>query len=223
MPFDAALVKGMGNYLCLDRLTEEQAFQQIVQNPAFASMERLLGDFAEWNGDLDLLADSLPRDTRSRVAADSDFCAWRECPHFGPCYVREMRDRSRRAQIIVVNHTLLLLDAAMEGFLLPERDVIVIDEAHHRRRGDARLHHHRLAEPCHQPAGTTSAARQLRATHLSGGAVCVLTGVGRIGACRSARRQRTPAPHPAAGRGATSRLGHQQRGDEPATRAPALA
>jgi len=131
MPFDAALVKGMGNYLCLDRLTEEEAFQQIVQNPAFARMESLLGDFDVWNGDLDLLPDSLPGDLRGRVAAESDFCAWRECPHFGPCYVREMRDRSRRAQIIVVNHTLLLLDAAMEGFLLPERDVIVIDEAHH--------------------------------------------------------------------------------------------
>ena len=42
-----------------------------------------------------------------------------------------MRERSRDAQVIVVNHTLLLLDAAMGGFLLPERDVIVIDEAHH--------------------------------------------------------------------------------------------
>ena len=42
-----------------------------------------------------------------------------------------MRERSREAQVIVVNHTLLLLDAAMGGFLLPERDVVVIDEAHH--------------------------------------------------------------------------------------------
>jgi Rad3-related DNA helicase len=42
-----------------------------------------------------------------------------------------MRERSRDAQVIVVNHTLLLLDAAMDGYLLPERDVIVIDEAHH--------------------------------------------------------------------------------------------
>ena len=42
-----------------------------------------------------------------------------------------MRDVSREAQIIVVNHTLLLLDALMGGTLLPERDVIVIDEAHH--------------------------------------------------------------------------------------------
>src|SRR2546430_4323028 len=42
-----------------------------------------------------------------------------------------MREKAARAQIIVVNHTLLLLDAAMDGFLLPERDVIVLDEAHH--------------------------------------------------------------------------------------------
>ncbi len=42
-----------------------------------------------------------------------------------------MRVKAQRAQVIVVNHTLLLLDAALDGFLLPERDVIVLDEAHH--------------------------------------------------------------------------------------------
>ena len=42
-----------------------------------------------------------------------------------------MREAARQARVIVVNHTLLLLDAAMGGFLLPERDLIVIDEAHH--------------------------------------------------------------------------------------------
>src|SRR5690242_3670415 len=47
------------------------------------------------------------------------------------CYVRFMRERAQRAQVIVVYHTLLLLYAAMDGFLLPERDVIVLDEAHH--------------------------------------------------------------------------------------------
>src|SRR5258708_2197064 len=34
-PFKAALVKGMGNYLCLDRLQEEHGFQQLVKTPAF--------------------------------------------------------------------------------------------------------------------------------------------------------------------------------------------
>ncbi|HEX8035429.1 MAG TPA: helicase C-terminal domain-containing protein [Ktedonobacterales bacterium] len=129
--FPAALVKGMGNYLCLDRLTEERNFQQLVKHRAFAKMEALIDDSDDWDGDLDLLPESLPSDTRARVAADSEQCAWRACPFYGDCYVRKMRERSREAQVIVVNHTLLLLDAAMGGFLLPERDVVVIDEAHH--------------------------------------------------------------------------------------------
>lgn len=129
-PFKAALVKGMSNYLCLDRLTEEQAFQQLLGHPSFARMEALVDD-ESWDGDLDLLPDSLPPDTRSRVAADADQCAWRSCPFFKDCYVRKMRERAREAQVIVVNHTLLLLDAAMDGWLLPERDVVVLDEAHH--------------------------------------------------------------------------------------------
>ena len=128
--FKAALVKGMGNYLCLDRLEEERSFQRLVQQPAFERMlEQMDGD--AWDGDLDLLPDALPPDSRGRVAADSDQCAWRACPFFRDCYVRKMRQRADDAQVIVVNHTLLLIDAAMEGFLLPERDVVVIDEAHH--------------------------------------------------------------------------------------------
>lgn len=134
-PFKAALVKGMGNYLCLDRLDEERRFQQLVQHPPFTRMLQLIdgeplhGD--PWDGDLDLLPDSLPPDTRGRVAADADQCAWRACPFFRECYVRKMRQRAQDAQVIVVNHTLLLLDAALDGWLLPERDVVILDEAHH--------------------------------------------------------------------------------------------
>lgn len=129
-PFEAALVKGMGNYLCLDRLGEERAFQALAPMRGFNTLDEALDDDA-WDGDLDLLPSALPGDLRARVAADSDQCAWRACPFFNDCYVRRMRDHAREAQVIVVNHTLLLLDAAMGGFLLPERDVVVIDEAHH--------------------------------------------------------------------------------------------
>jgi Rad3-related DNA helicase/curved DNA-binding protein CbpA len=130
-PFKAALVKGMGNYLCLDRLEEERAFQQIVKAPAFRIMEELIGDPDVWDGDFDVLPHALPADVRARLTTDSDGCAWRGCPHFADCYVRRMREQARDAQVIVVNHTLLLIDAAMGGWLLPERDVVVIDEAHH--------------------------------------------------------------------------------------------
>lgn len=130
-PFSAALVKGMGNYLCLDRFEEQRAFQQLAPNSAVAAMEEQLGNYDRWNGDLDNLAIALTGELRGRVSGDADQCAWRACPHFGACYVREIRDRARAAQIIVVNHTLLLLDAEMGGFLLPERDLVVIDEAQH--------------------------------------------------------------------------------------------
>lgn len=128
--FDAALVKGMGNYLCLDRYGDELAFQSLAQSRGFATLEHMTDD-ENWDGDLDLLPNSLSGEVRARVAADSDQCAWRACPWFNDCYVKRMRDRAREAQVIVVNHTLLLLDTAMGGFLLPERDVVVIDEAHH--------------------------------------------------------------------------------------------
>src|SRR5690349_289307 len=130
-PFPAALVKGMGNYLCLDLLEEERAFQQYTRQTAFAKMEELLGDYGRWDGDLDLLPMALAPDIRGRVAADNERCAWRACAFYQDCYVREMREAARQARVIVVNHTLLLLDAAMGGWLLPERDLIVIDEAHH--------------------------------------------------------------------------------------------
>ncbi|HLW01632.1 MAG TPA: ATP-dependent DNA helicase [Ktedonobacterales bacterium] len=138
--FRAALIKGMGNYLCLDRFDKENSdLLPFQRSPAFDRLLRFLqdtvtggpGDDDSFNGDLDTAPFTLPGDIRARIAADSDQCAWSKCNWFGDCYVREMRQRAREAQIIVVNHTLLLLDAAMDGWLLPERDVVVIDEAHH--------------------------------------------------------------------------------------------
>ncbi len=138
--FRAALIKGMGNYLCLDRFDKENSeLLPFQRSSAFEQLLRFLQDTVTggspeteaFDGDLDTLPFALPGDIRARIAADSDQCAWSKCNWFTDCYVREMRQRAREAQIIVVNHTLLLLDAAMDGWLLPERDVVVIDEAHH--------------------------------------------------------------------------------------------
>src|SRR5947209_4131619 len=131
--FDAALVKGIGNYVCIDRLESERAgMQYFAKNRDFTRLVDITNDpDAKFNGDFETLDFQLPADIRSKVCGDSDQCAWSKCNFYSDCYVREMREKAARAQIIVVNHTLLLLDAAMDGFLLPERDVIVLDEAHH--------------------------------------------------------------------------------------------
>lgn len=131
--FDAALVKGMSNYICLDRLAQErEGFQYYVKNRDFLRlMESIENSDEQFTGDFETLGFSLPTDIRSKVNADRDQCTWSKCGYFSECYVRKMKTRASQAKVIVVNHTLLLLDALMEGYLLPERDVIIVDEAHH--------------------------------------------------------------------------------------------
>ncbi len=131
--FEAALVKGVGNYLCIDRIESERTGMQFyAKNRDFMRLVDITNDAdSSFSGDFETLDFQLPADIRSKVCADSDQCAWSKCNWFGDCYVHKMRLAAERAQLIVVNHTLLLLDAAMDGFLLPERDVIVLDEAHH--------------------------------------------------------------------------------------------
>lgn len=130
---DAALVKGMGNYICLDRVEQERiGFQHYVKNRDFMRLLELIEESDErFTGDFEMLGFTLPPDIRSKVNADRDQCTWSKCSYYADCYVHKMKTRASQASVIVVNHTLLLLDAFMEGKLLPERDVIVVDEAHH--------------------------------------------------------------------------------------------
>ncbi len=132
-PFPAALIKGMANYLCLDRMeNERQGIQYYVKNRDFLRLINITEDpKSSFDGDFETLGFQLPAEIRSKVHADSDQCAWGKCNFFSDCYVRKMRVKAGNAQVMVVNHTLLLIDAVMEGYLLPKRDLIIIDEAHH--------------------------------------------------------------------------------------------
>ena len=131
--FDAALLKGVGNYICLDRLYDTR--QEGTWANKSADLSRLLNVVQEFEltipGDFEALGFPVPGDLLQRVNADRDQCTWNECKYFRQCYVRNMKEKAEQSQVIVVNHTLLLLDAASGGFVLPQREVIVIDEAHH--------------------------------------------------------------------------------------------
>lgn len=129
-PVKAALVKGMSNYLCLARFADERSAQGPIRDQALTRLGHLT-ERQDFDGDLDVLQFNLPPYLRGKVAADSDDCAWRACPYFEDCYVHKMRDSAQSAQIVVINHTLLLLDVLMDGWLLPDRDAIILDEAHH--------------------------------------------------------------------------------------------
>jgi ATP-dependent DNA helicase DinG len=52
------------------------------------------------------------------------------CEHGAECFAELAAGRAREADVVVVNHALLCIDLALGGWLLPEHDVVVVDEAH---------------------------------------------------------------------------------------------
>ncbi|MBN1237811.1 MAG: ATP-dependent DNA helicase [Gammaproteobacteria bacterium] len=147
-PVDVALLKGRNNYLCRHRL--EAALAEAAAADGARSAGRgfwdlpgafeTLAELKEWgrtsrSGDLTELED-LPDDhaLRGAVTSTVDNCLGSRCDFYDRCFVLEARRRAQAAQVVVVNHHLLLADLALKeggfGELLPGADVVVVDEAH---------------------------------------------------------------------------------------------
>ena len=153
-PFRYALAKGRGRFVCqlkLERLVgssdlypEEaddlfgetlptkpvaQAERQ-AQQQFYASMAEALAQ-GRWDGDRDSLDTPPAPEAWSPVAAEGSSCTGRHCPAFQSCSYYERRKELVAAQVIVVNHDLLL--SSLDSRLLPELDncLLVLDEAHH--------------------------------------------------------------------------------------------
>ncbi|MCK9490173.1 MAG: ATP-dependent DNA helicase [Xanthomonadales bacterium] len=134
----SALLKGRGNYVCLYRL--EQSWKEGGRHGQRADAD-LLAQLREFtarsrDGDLDGFA-PMAQDNlalRLRVTSSRDNCLGGECPDFADCFVVKARRAAQDADVVVVNHHLLLADFALkqEGFgeILPGAATFVIDEAH---------------------------------------------------------------------------------------------
>lgn len=130
-----ALLKGRANYLCHYR------FERALTRGARSREDGLvLGALDAWRrqdetGDL-AECDFLPEDwrLRSRITSTADNCLGMQCPHFDACFVRKARQRAREADIVVINHHLLLADFRLRegdfGELLPTPEAVIVDEAH---------------------------------------------------------------------------------------------
>jgi ATP-dependent DNA helicase DinG len=138
LPAKLALLKGRTNYLCRHRL--ELAAQQGSLLPASRDVARLLARVSRWaattkTGDLAELTD-LPEQSPiwPSITSTRENCLGQECPQFSRCHVIEARRNAQAADIVVVNHHLLLADLALkdEGFgdLLPGAEAVILDEAH---------------------------------------------------------------------------------------------
>ena len=132
-----ALLKGRGNYLCPRRLHNN--LQQITSRTSQDTV-KVLVEVKEWavttkTGDLTELLDPgeeaavLPLVTSTR-----DNCLGRECDFFVGCPLYAAREKAMNADLVVVNHHLLLADIALKedaaSRLIPNAEIIIADEAH---------------------------------------------------------------------------------------------
>ncbi len=124
-----AQLKGRSNYLCYRRWTHSKSSGDMTVPEA-----RLLAKTMVWMESTSTGDRGELRLNREDQAAFTKISAQgaRGCPApDGPCFLRAARGRAHGADIVVINHSLLLADLVMGGGLLPEHDALVIDEAHH--------------------------------------------------------------------------------------------
>ena len=73
----------------------------------------------------------MPEAAWRQVSVSAQECIGAQrCPFGSRCFAEKARDAAARAHIVVTNHALLAIDATSDIDVLPEHDVVIIDEAH---------------------------------------------------------------------------------------------
>ncbi len=137
LPFEfrAELIKGRGNYLCVEKLLGELAdigllpFDDQVFHLAYLlswAAETLDGDLDNLSGYLTWKSPHLDRYAHS-LASDSESCTASSARNH-PCFATAARRRAMAADLLVINHALALANATVE--VLPPYRHLIVDEAH---------------------------------------------------------------------------------------------
>lgn len=142
-----AVLKGRSNYICRQRLAElnGEADKKSRKNDSptllevdemSQSVRREIELISEWvkttkSGDMAEISWSPSDRAMKAVSVGSDECPGaRRCPVGGTCFSEIARFKASEADIVVVNTHLYGLHVASGGQLLPEHEVLIVDEAH---------------------------------------------------------------------------------------------
>jgi ATP-dependent DNA helicase DinG len=134
-----AILKGRRNYVCKHRLQTGSADdpQDTLFDPGSATeIGRQVQRLREWaetteSGDRDELVPGVDERAWRQVAVTARECIGAQRCGFGSrCFAERARELASRADIVVTNHALLAIDALEDGNVLPDHDVVIIDEAH---------------------------------------------------------------------------------------------
>jgi ATP-dependent DNA helicase DinG len=138
-----ALLKGRGNYLCLNKIhngsatepedrPQEELFEPIAASALGRDVQRLIAwSSSTDSGDRDDLTPGVPDRSWSQVSVSARECiGMARCPFGTDCFAEKARDKAGHADVVVTNHALLAIDAMTDAAVLPEHKLLVVDEAH---------------------------------------------------------------------------------------------
>ncbi|MEU4417247.1 ATP-dependent DNA helicase [Nocardia salmonicida] len=136
-----AILKGRNNYLCLNKINsvipeDTGGEAELFDAFAISRLGREVQRLNEWasdteTGDRDELAPGVTDRAWRQVSVGSRECLGKSRCQFGQdCFAEKARTESSQADVVVTNHALLAIDAISGIQILPEHDVVVIDEAH---------------------------------------------------------------------------------------------
>ncbi|MCW2616268.1 MAG: ATP-dependent helicase, partial [Frankiales bacterium] len=134
-----ALAKGRGNYVCLQQVHGGPGAREDEPESLFDGPQSSLGSqvlrLREWageteTGDRDEVPFPVPDRAWRQVSVSARECLGSRCPDRVDCFSEKAREAAKEADVVVANHTLLALDVFTGVQVLPERDAVVLDEAH---------------------------------------------------------------------------------------------
>jgi ATP-dependent DNA helicase DinG len=135
-----AILKGRRNYLCLHRLDtgapEEPEDPGLFDPFAVSRLGKEVTRLREWSsetetGDRDELVPGVSEQAWRQVSVTAKECLGvGRCPIGTDCFAEQARAEAGRADVVVTNHALLAIDALQGYQVLPEHDLVIIDEAH---------------------------------------------------------------------------------------------
>ncbi len=131
-----AVYKGVGNYLCLQKMNADDGTADSEVLVEFSGLEKDSRRLREWaqkpgiSGDRDDAPDVdrrvwLANSTSGRECVGAD-----ECRFGSECFAVNAKAKAQTADIVVTNHTLLAIEIVDSHPILPERDAVILDEAH---------------------------------------------------------------------------------------------
>ncbi|MDE0701109.1 MAG: ATP-dependent DNA helicase [Acidimicrobiaceae bacterium] len=134
-PIDFSVLKGRSNYLCLQRLNEAESEPGLGLDLDDAALDdetlenlRLFAETSK-SGDRSELADVSDRVWQQVSVSRQECPGANRCPEGESCFAEKAWRRAAAADVLIVNLYLYAIDVAIQC-ILPDHDMVIIDEAH---------------------------------------------------------------------------------------------